>query len=144
MLIFPEGTCVNNKYCVMFKKGAFELGAEVFPIAIKYKYASSTIPRLTSCADTDSYVASCSKEFCDPFWNSQKDSFWFHVFKLMTNWAVVCDVYYLPAQTIQPGEQPTDFARRVKVRTHTAPSQHLIATTRRSINPLLALGSNRK
>ncbi|KAJ0734571.1 putative glycerol-3-phosphate 1-O-acyltransferase [Helianthus annuus] len=34
--IFPEGTCVNNNYTVMFKKGAFELGATVCPIAIKY------------------------------------------------------------------------------------------------------------
>jgi glycerol-3-phosphate O-acyltransferase 3/4 len=37
LLLFPEGTCVNNDYCVMFKKGAFELGATVYPIAIKYK-----------------------------------------------------------------------------------------------------------
>lgn len=35
LLIFPEGTCVNNEYCVMFKKGAFELGVTVCPIAIK-------------------------------------------------------------------------------------------------------------
>ena len=38
LLVFPEGVCVNNEYCVMFKKGAFELGAVVYPIAIKYKY----------------------------------------------------------------------------------------------------------
>ncbi len=25
LLIFPEGTCVNNEYCVMFKRGAFDL-----------------------------------------------------------------------------------------------------------------------
>ena len=25
LLIFPEGTCVNNEYIVQFKKGAFEL-----------------------------------------------------------------------------------------------------------------------
>ena len=36
LLIFPEGTCVNNQYCVMFKKGAFDLDATVCPIAIKY------------------------------------------------------------------------------------------------------------
>jgi 1-acyl-sn-glycerol-3-phosphate acyltransferase len=29
LLIFPEGTCVNNEYCVMFKRGAFDLGATV-------------------------------------------------------------------------------------------------------------------
>jgi glycerol-3-phosphate O-acyltransferase 3/4 len=37
LLIFPEGVCVNNEYCVMFKQGAFSLGAEICPIAIKYK-----------------------------------------------------------------------------------------------------------
>lgn len=39
LLIFPEGTCVNNRYSVMFKKGVFELeDVKVYPIAIKYKY----------------------------------------------------------------------------------------------------------
>lgn len=37
LLIFPEGVCVNNEYVIMFKKGAFELGATVYPVAIKYK-----------------------------------------------------------------------------------------------------------
>lgn len=74
LLIFPEGTCVNNHYTVMFKKvqeqifggllkfslnfnffislmvqGAFELGCTVCPIAIKY-----------------------NKIFVDAFWNSRK------------------------------------------------------------------------
>lgn len=35
MLIFPEGTCVNNKYTIRFQKGAFELGVKVCPIGIK-------------------------------------------------------------------------------------------------------------
>ncbi|KAM2024172.1 hypothetical protein ACFX1T_016896 [Malus domestica] len=35
LLIFPEGTCVNNHYTVMFKKGAFEIGCSVCPVAIK-------------------------------------------------------------------------------------------------------------
>jgi glycerol-3-phosphate O-acyltransferase 3/4 len=38
LMIFPEGVCVNNEYCVLFRKGGFELGAEICPIAIKYKY----------------------------------------------------------------------------------------------------------
>ncbi|GER55220.1 glycerol-3-phosphate acyltransferase [Striga asiatica] len=49
LLIFPEGTCVNNHYTVMFKKGAFELGCTVCPVAIKY-----------------------NKIFVDAFWNSRK------------------------------------------------------------------------
>ena len=36
--------------------------------------------------------------------------------RLMTSWAVVCDVWYLETQTRQPGESPSDFAKRVKVR----------------------------
>ena len=43
LLIFPEGTCVNNLYIVQFKQGAFDMGAEVVPIAIKY--STHTQPR---------------------------------------------------------------------------------------------------
>ena len=35
LLIFPEGTCVNNEYVVQFKKFVFELGVPIHPIAIK-------------------------------------------------------------------------------------------------------------
>lgn len=91
LLIFPEGTCVNNRYCVMFKKGAFDLDAKIYPIAIKY-----------------------NKEYCNPFWNSRKESFWKHLYNLMTCWAVVCDVYYLEPQTIRDDETPVQFANRIK------------------------------
>jgi len=43
LLIFPEGTCVNNEYCVQFKKGTFDVGATIVPVAIKYKYANCDI-----------------------------------------------------------------------------------------------------
>jgi DTW domain-containing protein YfiP len=52
LLVFPEGTCVNNEYTVMFKKGAFDLGATVCPVAIKY-----------------------NKIFVDAFWNSRRQAF---------------------------------------------------------------------
>ncbi|KAI8067703.1 uncharacterized protein B0P05DRAFT_475408 [Gilbertella persicaria] len=35
MIIFPEGTCVNNRYAIRFQKGAFELGVKVCPVGIK-------------------------------------------------------------------------------------------------------------
>ena len=35
LLIFPEGTCVNNDYTILFHKGAFELDCTICPIAIK-------------------------------------------------------------------------------------------------------------
>jgi hypothetical protein len=47
LLIFPEGVCVNNEYVVQFKKTAFDMGAVVCPIAIKYKYARSPRPFLS-------------------------------------------------------------------------------------------------
>ncbi|URD84741.1 acyltransferase [Musa troglodytarum] len=91
LLIFPEGTCVNNHYTVMFKKGAFELDCAVCPVAIKY-----------------------NKIFVDAFWNSKKQSFTMHLVQLMTSWAVVCDVWYLEPQYIRPGETPIEFAERVQ------------------------------
>ncbi|CAI0469135.1 unnamed protein product [Linum tenue] len=91
LLIFPEGTCVNNHYTVMFKKGAFELGCTVCPIAVKY-----------------------NKIFVDAFWNSRKQSFTMHLLQLMTSWAVVCDVWYLEPQTLRPGETAIEFAERVR------------------------------
>lgn len=91
LLIFPEGTCVNNEYTVIFKKGAFELDCMVCPIAIKY-----------------------NKIFVDAFWNSKKQSFTMHLMRLMTSWAVVCDVWYLEPQTLRPGETPIEFSERVR------------------------------
>ena len=37
ILIFPEGTCINNTSIMMFKKGSFEVGATIYPIAIKVR-----------------------------------------------------------------------------------------------------------
>lgn len=33
LLVFPEGTCVNNEHVVMFKRGAFELGTCIVPVS---------------------------------------------------------------------------------------------------------------
>ena len=81
LLIFPEGTCVNNRYCVMFKRGAFDLGgATVCPVAIRY-----------------------DRVFVDAFWNSKRQSFTAHLMRLMRSWAVVCDVWFLEPQAQRPG-----------------------------------------
>lgn len=91
ILIFPEGTCINNTSVFMFKKGCFELGATIYPVVIKYR-----------------------REFADPFWNSQEQNMLTYLFMLMTSWAIVCDVYYLKPTTIQPQETGIEFAQRVK------------------------------
>jgi glycerol-3-phosphate O-acyltransferase 3/4 len=56
LLVFPEGTCVNNEYTVMFKRGAFDVGATICPIAIKY-----------------------NKIFVDAFWNSRRQPFTWYI-----------------------------------------------------------------
>lgn len=96
----------------MFKKGAFELGATVYPVAIKYKY-DIWIDRAES---TTNLVSFFSKLFVDAFWNSRTQTIWQHLFKLMTSWAVVCDVWFMEPQTKQPNETAEQFSERVKVR----------------------------
>jgi glycerol-3-phosphate O-acyltransferase 3/4 len=91
LLIFPEGVCVNNEYCVMFKQGAFQLGAEVCPIAIRY-----------------------NKMFSDPYWSSRDESFVTHVLRLMKSWCLVVDVWFLEPQLQASNESPIEFANRVK------------------------------
>jgi hypothetical protein len=36
ILIFPEGTCINNTSVMQFKKGSFEVTDIVHPIVLKY------------------------------------------------------------------------------------------------------------
>jgi len=93
LLLFPEGTCVNNEYCVQFKRGAFSLGdeVEVCPVAIKY-----------------------NKLFSDPYWLSREQPFHMHVLELMCSWAVVADVWFLPPQKRKIEETVDEFAARVK------------------------------
>lgn len=91
ILIFPEGTCINNTSVMMFKKGSFEIGGTIYPVAIKYD------PR-----------------FGDAFWNSGKFNMLSYLLRTMTSWAIVVNVWYLPPMTIQEGEDATHFANRVK------------------------------
>lgn len=91
VLIFPEGTCINNSAVMQFKKGSFEVGGLIYPVAIKYD------PR-----------------FGDPFWDSSKYSMLQYLYMMMTSWAIVCDVWYLPPMARKPGESSIDFAKRVK------------------------------
>ncbi|XP_063050330.1 glycerol-3-phosphate acyltransferase 4-like [Engraulis encrasicolus] len=91
ILIFPEGTCINNTSVMMFKKGSFEIASTVYPVAIKYD------PR-----------------FGDAFWNSSKFGMVSYLLHMMSSWAIVCSVWYLPPMTRQEGEDAVQFANRVK------------------------------
>uniref|UniRef100_A0A671R7H8 Glycerol-3-phosphate acyltransferase 4-like n=1 Tax=Sinocyclocheilus anshuiensis TaxID=1608454 RepID=A0A671R7H8_9TELE len=91
ILIFPEGTCINNTSVMMFKKGSFEIGSTVYPVAIKYD------PR-----------------FGEAFWNSSKFGMVNYLLRMMSSWAIVCSVWYLPPMSRQEGEDAMQFANRVK------------------------------
>ncbi|KAI8820649.1 uncharacterized protein EV422DRAFT_557304 [Fimicolochytrium jonesii] len=91
LLIFPEGTCVNNEYTVLFHKGAFDLDAVVAPVAIKY-----------------------NKRWADAYWHSKTQTFTKHLLYLMTRWALVADVHYLPPRSRKPGQSAVEFANEVK------------------------------
>ncbi|XP_062398830.1 glycerol-3-phosphate acyltransferase 3-like [Sardina pilchardus] len=91
ILIFPEGTCINNTSVMMFKKGSFEIGGTVYPVAIKY-----------------------DPQFGDAFWNSSKYNMVSYLLRMMTSWAIKCNVWYLPAMVQEEGEDAVQFANRVK------------------------------
>eukprot|EP01029_Cantina_marsupialis_P025179 TRINITY_DN6623_c0_g1_i1.p1 TRINITY_DN6623_c0_g1~~TRINITY_DN6623_c0_g1_i1.p1 ORF type:complete len:547 (-),score=164.37 TRINITY_DN6623_c0_g1_i1:173-1813(-) len=91
LLVFPEGTCVNNEYVVQFKKGVFDLDTVICPVAIKY-----------------------NRIFSDCYWHSREQSFLEHLFHMMTSWAVVCDVWFLEPQVRHKDETSVEFADRVK------------------------------
>ncbi|KAK1884631.1 Glycerol-3-phosphate acyltransferase 3 [Dissostichus eleginoides] len=91
ILIFPEGTCVNNTSVMMFKKGSFEIGGTIYPVAIKY-----------------------DARFGDAFWNSSKYNMVSYLLRMMTSWAIVVNVWYLPPMERQEEEDATQFANRVK------------------------------
>uniref|UniRef100_A0A3B3B6M4 Glycerol-3-phosphate acyltransferase 4 n=1 Tax=Oryzias melastigma TaxID=30732 RepID=A0A3B3B6M4_ORYME len=85
------GTCVNNTSVMMFKKGSFEIGCTIFPVAIKYDV-----------------------RFGDAYWNSSKFGLVRHLLRIMSSWALVCSVWYLPPMKREEGEDAAQFAKRVK------------------------------
>ena len=91
LLIFPEGVCVNNTAVLKFKRGAFQLDTPVYPIAMKF-----------------------NMWYGDAFW--WQPNFIHHLWSMMTSWAVVVDVWYLPPMTRNPEESAIAFADRVKAR----------------------------
>uniref|UniRef100_A0A6M2E0A5 Putative phosphate acyltransferase n=1 Tax=Xenopsylla cheopis TaxID=163159 RepID=A0A6M2E0A5_XENCH len=91
ILIFPEGTCINNTSVMQFKKGTFEVDGTIYPVAMKY-----------------------DPKFGDAFWDSSKYSLLHYIFRMMSSWAIVCDIWYMPPMCREDGETAIDFANRVK------------------------------
>lgn len=91
VLIFPEGTCINNSAVMLFRKGSFEISDRIFPIAMKYDL-----------------------RFGDAFWDSSKYSYFQYLLMLMSSWAIKCDVWYLEPMDRLHDETAAEFANRVK------------------------------
>ncbi|KAL7075633.1 hypothetical protein ACQ4LE_005008 [Meloidogyne hapla] len=75
----------------MFKKGSFEVDTNIYPIAMKY-----------------------DSRFGDAFWNSSEQSYFEYLMQMMSSWALICNVWYLPAMRRNPDESAIEFANRVK------------------------------
>lgn len=91
MLMFPEGTCVNNESVVLFQKGAFDLDTLICPVGIRY-----------------------SKDLLDPYWNRRVHGFTLHLFYLLTRWRVTVEVCWMPPVKRNENEDSVSFAHRVK------------------------------
>ena len=74
----------------MFKKGSFEIGTKVFPIAMKY-----------------------DSRFGDAFWNSNEQSYFEYILQMMTSWALICHVWYLPPMEAMVNFFSTAFTLRI-------------------------------
>ena len=91
LVVFPEGTCVNNQFSVLFQRGVFSLGVPICPVSIHY-----------------------NKELMDPYWNRRIQGFAGHFFYLLTRWYIEAEIHW--GEPIWCGEQecPVNFSHRVK------------------------------
>lgn len=58
---------------MQFKKGSFEVDQTIYPIAMKY-----------------------DARFGDAFWNSSAQGWFQYIIQMMSSWAIICHVWYLP------------------------------------------------
>lgn len=84
----------------MFKKGSFEIGGTIYPVAIKVIQSSPGV--LSSHISVVFWLIHFTSlfqydpKFGDAFWNSSKYSMVSYLLRMMTSWALVCNVWYLP------------------------------------------------
>ncbi|XP_034472251.1 glycerol-3-phosphate acyltransferase 3 [Drosophila innubila] len=91
ILLFPEGTCINNTAVMQFKKGSFAICNVVYPVAVRY-----------------------DRRFGDAFWDSTRCSMMRYILMVISSWSIKCDVWYMPALRRRPNETAIDFSNRVK------------------------------
>uniref|UniRef100_A0A0K0DRF9 Glycerol-3-phosphate acyltransferase 4 n=1 Tax=Angiostrongylus cantonensis TaxID=6313 RepID=A0A0K0DRF9_ANGCA len=87
VLVFFPSLVLLGGYCCLKSV----VSTKIYPIAMKY-----------------------DSRFGDPFWNSSSQSWCEYMFRMMTSWAIICNVYYLAPMEKLPDEDATAFASRVK------------------------------
>ncbi|XP_016937139.3 glycerol-3-phosphate acyltransferase 3 [Drosophila suzukii] len=91
VLLFPEGTCINNTAVMQFKKGSFAVSDIVYPVAIRY-----------------------DRRFGEAFWDSTRYSMLRYMLMVVSSWCICCDVWYMAPLTRRIDESPVEFSNRVK------------------------------
>ncbi|GAB0189247.1 glycerol-3-phosphate acyltransferase 3 [Grus japonensis] len=76
--------------------------------------ANHTSPLDVLILASDGCYSLYDPRFGDAFWNSTKYSMMTYVFNMMTSWAIVCNVWYLPPMVKEEEEDAVHFANRVK------------------------------
>ncbi|GMR34044.1 hypothetical protein PMAYCL1PPCAC_04239 [Pristionchus mayeri] len=88
VLFFPEGYCSNNTQLLQFRRAIFVRDVDIHPIAIRQ-----------------------DSRFGDGFWS--EDLFKDYMVRLLTSWAVVYKITYLPKMRRDLNESASEFATRV-------------------------------
>ncbi|XP_017073736.1 glycerol-3-phosphate acyltransferase 3 [Drosophila eugracilis] len=91
VLLFPEGTCINNTAVMQFKKGSFAVSDIVYPVAIRY-----------------------DRRFGEAYWDSAKHSMLRYMLMVVSSWCICCDVWYMPPLRRLAKESAVEFSNRVK------------------------------
>lgn len=89
VILFPEGYCTNNSQVLQFRKAVFQKDITVYPVAIKQE-----------------------SRYGDSYW--KENYFFMYLLRVLTSWAIVYNVHYLPPQKCRPQESPTEFAARIQ------------------------------
>lgn len=93
IMLFPEGTCINNTSVMRFNKGSFQIENATFhPVAIKY-----------------------NAYFGEAFWNSSKYSMLHYLLRIFTSWCIVCDVFYLDPVKKTGNISATELAQKCQI-----------------------------
>ena len=85
----------------------------VFVFVLAHEQAINT-PRTYAVYDYFSVAIKYDPLFGDAFWNSSKYGMMTYILMMMTSWAIVCDVWYLPPMIKKDQEDAVTFANRVK------------------------------